>query len=288
MKKAIKIILSIIGIALLCLMILGQIVRYAAKSPMETVSEKSDFARMIERADKDCPIPVAMGEGAVTGIKLENNYVTYYLSYNHKFTNILNGQTDDKKIKEGLLMSLLCLNAQGNNQGDLLMDLLTRFDYGLKVVINQSSTDRFECSAAADEIRALRERYQINPHEALYNLLSLNIEAERANLPIKLDEGMMMTNYRLEDDNIVIVIALDDDIYSLSNMSNNIGLMKATIMEELCNDAEIKALLDMCKASHTGLVYRYVGVQSHMGVDVEISSDEIRRIVKTPDVVNIQ
>lgn len=94
---------------------------------METVSEKSDFARMIERADRDCPIPVAMGEGAVTRIKLENNYVTYYLSYNPNFVNILNDPKDKYKVKEGLLMSLLCLNAQGGNQGNLVMDLLVRF-----------------------------------------------------------------------------------------------------------------------------------------------------------------
>ena len=77
MKKALKITLSVIGIALLCLMILGQIAKTAMKPEMETVSQKSESARMIERADRDCPIPAAMGKGEVTGIKLENDYVTY-------------------------------------------------------------------------------------------------------------------------------------------------------------------------------------------------------------------
>lgn len=288
MKKALKIILSVIGIALLCLMILGQIAKTAMKPVMETASQKSEFARMIERADRDCPIPAAMGKGAVTGIKLENDYVTYYLAYDQDFRNVLSSLKDDKKAKEGLLMCFLCINAQGNNQGDLLMDLLIRFNYGLRVVVTESATGRFECSATVDEIKSLRERYQLNPHEALYNLLSLSIESERESLPMELDEGMVMTDYQLDDDNIVIVIVVDEDIYSIDEMYNNSEIIKASMIDEGLNNAESKALLDMCKVSHTGLVYRIIGNRTHKEFDVGISSDEIRRIVKTPNVVNIK
>jgi len=288
MKKALKITLSVIGIALLCMMILGQIAKTAMKPAMETASQKSEFARMIERADRDCPIPAAMGKGAVTGIKLENDYVTYYLAYDKDFRNVLSSLKDDRKAKEGLLMCFLCINAQGNNQGDLLMDLLIRFNYGLRVVVTESATGRFECSATVDEIKTLRERYRLNPHEALYNLLSLSIESERESLPMELDEGMVMTDYQLDDDNIVIVIVVDEDIYSIDEMYNNSEMIKASMIEEGLNDAESKALLDMCKVSHTGLVYRIMGNRTHKGFDIEISSDEIRRIVKTPEVVNIQ
>ena len=287
MKKALKIILSVIGIAVLCLMILGQIAKTTMKPAMETASQKSEFARIIERADRDCPIPAAMGKGAVTGIKLENDYVTYYLAYDQDFRNVLSSLKDDRKAKEGLLMCFLCINAQGNNQGDLLMDLLIRFNYGLRVVVTESATGRFECSATVDEIKSLRERYQLNPHEALYNLLSLSIESERESLPMELDEGMVMTDYQLDDDNIVIVIVVDEDIYSVDEMYNNSEIIKASMIDEGLNNAESKALLDMCKVSHTGLVYRIIGNHTHKEFDVGISSDEIREIIKTPDVLNI-
>ena len=57
-------------------MIIGQIAKTAMKPAMEQVSQRSEFERMVEKANSDCPIPVAMGKGAVTGIKLENGYVT--------------------------------------------------------------------------------------------------------------------------------------------------------------------------------------------------------------------
>lgn len=299
MKKALKIILSIIGIVLLCLMILGQIAKYSMNSEMEetnlnseffklSTAKKSEFARMIERADRDCPIPVAMGKGEITSIKLEDGFVTYYLSYDQSLRNVISGLNDKRKVKEGLLMSFLCTNAQGNNQGNLIMDLLIRFNYGLRIVITESANGAFECSATVDEIKSLRKRYQLNPHEALYNLLSLSIESERENLPMEIGEGMVMQDYLLDSDNIVIVITVDEDIYSVEEMYNNSDLIKVSMIEEGINNAESKALLDLCKVSHTGLVYRIIGNQTLKEFDVEISSDDICRFVQTPDVVNIQ
>ena len=287
MKKYVKKTLSGIGIAFLCLMILGQIAKTAMKPTMEKVSQQSEFARMVERANKDCPIPVAMGKGAVTQIKLEDGYMTYYLSYSPDFINDLS-RLNDNEVKEGMLMCFLCLNGQGNNQGNLLMDVLIRFDYGLRVIITESAAGKFDFKASADEIKTLRERYMLNPHEALYNLLSLSIEAERMNLPMIIDDGMLMTDYKIEGDNIAIVITIDEDIYSIEEMNANSSLIKASMIEEGINDPDSKALLDLCKVSHTGLIYRMYGNQSNNKFEVEITSDEIRSLVKTPSNINIQ
>lgn len=288
MKKFVKIVFSAIGIILLCLMIFGQIAKIAMKPMMEESKQKSEFARMIERADRDCPIPVAIGKGAVTGIKLENGYVTYYLSYDKDFINLLSSINNDQKIKEGILMCFLCLNAQGYNQGDLVMDVLIRFGYGMKVVITASANGRSEFSATAKEIETLRERFQLNPHEALYNLLALSIESERNSLPMQLGEGLVMTDYKLEDEDIAIIIQIDENLYSIGEMRLNSDLIKASMIQEGLNQPESKSLLDMCKLSHTGLVYRMFGNFSHEKFEVKISSDEIRRLVPTPSNINIQ
>jgi hypothetical protein len=128
-------------------MILGQIAKTAMKPTMEKASQHSEFLRMVDQANKKCPIPVAMGKGAVTHIKLEDGYLTYYLSYSSDFFNVISRLNNDTKVKEGLLMCFLCVNGQGNNQGNLLMDLLIRFNYGLRVVITESATGRFDFKA---------------------------------------------------------------------------------------------------------------------------------------------
>jgi len=168
------------------------------------------------------------------------------------------------------------------------LDMLIKFNYGLRVIITESANGRFDFKATVDEIKSLREKYKLNPHEALYNLLSISIEAERTTLPMKLDEGMLMTDYRLEGENIAIIIKIDEELYSIDEMHTNKGLIKTSMIEEGLSQPESKALLDMCKVSHTGLIYRMYGNISNKKFEIEISSDEIRRIVKTPSNVNIQ
>ena len=288
MKKIVRKTLSGIGIAFLCLMILGQIAKIAMKPTMEKASQHSEFATMVDQANKKCPIPVAMGKGAVTHIKLEEGYLTYYLSYSSEFLNVISRLNNDNKVKEGLLMCFLCVNGQGNNQGDILMDLLIRFNYGLRVVITESATGKFDFKASVNEIKSLREKYQFNPHEALYNLLSLSIEAERSNLPMVIDNGMLMTDYRLEGDNIAIIIQVDEDLYFIEKMHENRSVIKESMINESIDDPDSKALLDLCKVSHTGLIYRMYGNQSNSKFEVEITSDEIRSFVQTPSNINIK
>lgn len=285
MKRFFKITGTVLGITFLCLMVVAQI----AKTVMRpTVEKELEFERMIERANRDCPIPVAMGNGAVTGIKLEDGYVTYYLNYDSGFTNILSKIDDKKKVKEGILMCFLCLNAQENSQGDQLIDLLAKFGYGIRIVINDSATQRFDFKANIDEINALREEYQLNPHEALYNLLAINIEAERASLPIKIEEGMSLTDYSLDGENIVMTIQLDENLYPIDEMASSKDLLKANMLENGLTDPSSKAMFDMCKVSHSGLRYIFKGKQSHKTFDILLSSNEIRNINETPSNVDIQ
>lgn len=288
MKKVIKIILSSIGILFLCLMIFGQAVKTVLKPTIEQSNEKSEFARAIEQADSACPIPVALGKGQLMGIKLENGYVTYYLKYDSAFHNLMSSLGSEEKMKEALLMCILCINAQGNNQGDFLMDLLIRQNCGLKVVITESATGHYDCTASVDDIKRLRKKYQLNPHEALYNLLSLSVESQRENLPMQIGEGLKMTDYKLDGDNIIVTIQIDESLYLISEMRSNKALIKSSMIEEGLKDPESKSLLDMCKVSHTGLTYHLVGNHSHEGFDITISSSEIRELTPTPSNVNIQ
>lgn len=278
MKKVLK----IIGIAFVCLIVLGNIIRMITRPIYE-----NSFAAQVARANRDCPIPVALGNGAVTAIHLENGFLTYYLSYDNPFYNLMSS-LDSEKVKDALLMCFLCLNGQDGNQGNALIDKLVKENCGLKIVISRSAKGKFEYSATVDEIQTLRKRFELDPHEALYSLLSMSMEAEGANLPMQIEEGIMMIDYSLDGENIVITAEMDESLYSIDELNKNINAVKSSMIENGVNDADSKALFDMCKVSHTGLVYRYVGNHTHKQCNIVISRDEIRRLVPTPSNVNIQ
>ena len=191
-------------------------------------------------------------------------------------------------MKEALLMCFLCLNGQGDNQGGVLLDKLVEEKCGLKIVISNSAKGKYECSATVQDILSMRRRFELDPHEALYSLLSMSMKAERANLPMQIGEGIVMTEYSLDGENIVITAEMDENLYSIDELNANISAVKNSMIKDGVNDADSKALFDLCKVSHTGLVYRYVGNHSRRQCNVVITSDEIRRLVPTPSSVNIK
>lgn len=278
MKK----VLRIIGIALVCLIVICNITKIIIRPIYE-----NSFTAQVARANQDCPIPVALGNGAVTSIHLENGYLTYYLSYDNPFYNLVS-QVDQEKVKEALLMCFLCLNGQGDNQGGVLLDKLLEEKCGLKIVISNSAKGKYECSATVQDILSMRRRFELDPHEALYSLLSMSMKAEGANLPMQIGEGIVMTDYSLDGENIVITAEMDENLYSIDELNANISAVKNSMIKDGVNDADSKALFDLCKVSHTGLVYRYVGNHSRRQCNVVITSDEIRRLVPTPSSVNIK
>jgi hypothetical protein len=155
------------------------------------------------------------------------------------------------------------------------------------VVYTDATGKKTESVASVSELKTMKEKFHLNPHEALHKILEMEVEAERASLPLKIEDGMFITNYGLDRENIIISISLDENIYSLSEVKKQKDYLKMSILQEGIQDYETKALLDLCKVSHTGLVYRMTGSHSKRQCDILITSDEIRQTVPVPSNVSI-
>lgn len=282
MKTAFK----TIGGILLGLMIIGSIVRGIGKSTSKNMLNNS-LEEAIEIANSSCPIEIGGGAGYVRAIKLEDNNVTYYIHFNEGNNNLIPTEQNRETIKEFFVMTLLCMNGQEYGQGDFFVSKLIDEGCGLRIVYTDSSGKNIESVTSVDELKSMKDKFHQNPHEALWQVLEMEIEAERASLPQKIEEGMFITNYSLEGENIVIIIKVDEYLYSINEFRNNREIIKNAMLEEAANDLESKSLLDLCKVSHTGLDYHVVGNRSHNSVDIIISSDEIRRFDTTPSSLNI-
>ncbi len=213
--------------------------------------------------------------------------MVYYCKYGKDSDNLISYLDNDEKVKDALLLCYLLVDGQGNNQGSRLLDLLIRLDLGLKFVITESSTGYHEFKVSVDDIKRFRQAYQLNPHEALYSILSLFIEMENSVFPMQIDEGMTLTDFKLDVNNIVINCELDEDLYSISAMCSNKALLKSSLIEGYLNDPELKSCFDLCKVSHTGLTFCYVGNISHDKCVIAIPSEEICKITQTPSNLNI-
>lgn len=275
--------MKIIGCVLLCCFVMGQIVNGVIRPMVE-----NSFAAQVGVANQNCPIPLALGKGNITSMSLKDGYLVYTIAYDKEFDHILANVKDEKKAKEALMLCFLCINAQGNNQGNILMDKLVEEGYGMKVIITQSASGYHEYAVTADDIRVFSENMSLNPHEALHRMLEISIESERNQLPMPLEEGMMMTDYYLEKENLVLTIELDETIYDMEACYGMRDEVKNAMLEVALTDPITKSMFDMCKVTHTGFIYRIVGKQSGEKFDVLISNLEIRMLIPTPSQVNIK
>ena len=283
-----KTVLKALGWSFIAFIVLG-VISQGLKSVYSGQNHAVDntVRSQIRMANASCPIPLANGVGCVSSITLEGNLVTYMISFQNDYYQAIERAVTNERGKEALLLSTFLLNAQ-NGKGDMMTELLINEGLGVKLIIESlSSSKHFECSLTADEFKTERAKIDMNPQEAMKRCLDIQVEITSAALPMEIDEGMTMTGYRLIDETIITTIVVDENLYSISQMTSNKPLIKEAMLEEGIKDPSSKATLDLCKISHTGLRYHIVGNLSHQSFDVDITSQEIVDFVETPSTLNI-
>lgn len=277
MKKALK----IIGIIFLVLMGLGGITCAIVKPTVE-----NSFEQQIRRANRDCPIPVANGVGQVSSISLDDNLLVYTLDYKPGYINIDGYRRNPDATRDMFYLAFLCMNGQGGHS-DIMANELIKRGYGLKIVASDGSSS-FSSKLTPEYIRQMTAKVKINPTEALHDALLLKFETENTSFPVKIDDGMIMTEMSLQENNIIVEIEVDENLYDLTAFEAVADEFADNIINEAnSGDPELGALLDLCKISHTGLTYRMKGNLSKEYCDMNISSNQIRQRRIVPPQVNI-
>lgn len=279
MKKAFK----IIGGIFLALIVIGNIVKLVAKASYE-----SSIEAQIKRANRDCPIPVANGIGQVSSITLEDNLITYRIGYQPGHVNINAFNKNPDATRAMFYLSFVCLQAQGSYVEKMMNELVAK-GIGMKIVVSDGAGKQFTSVMTPDYISKMKREVSLNPSEALHDALKLKLEMETAGLPTQIDEGLIMIGMKLEGNNIVVLVKMSEELYDLDVYEESSAELAASMLDEAnAGDPELGALFDLCKISHSGLIYRISGSKSNRKVDMILSCEQIRNGRKTPAQVNIR
>lgn len=279
MKKTFK----IIGGIFLALIVIGNIVKLVAKPSYENSIEAQ-----IKRANRDCPIPVANGIGQVSSITLEDNSLTYRIDYRPGHINIDAFKNNPDATRAMFFLSFLCLQAQGSYV-EKMMSKLTSQGVGLKIIVSDRTGEQFTSTMTTDYITRMKREVSLNPSEALHEALKLKLSIETSGLPMQIDEGMVMTGMNLDGHDIVVTVKMSEDLYDLDVLKESSSEFAASLLDEAnAGDPELGALFELCKISHSGLIYRAIGSKTNRHVDMGLSSEQIRKGRKTPSQVNIR
>lgn len=212
-----------------------------------------------------------MGEvGEITSYDYEDGSVIINYSVSEEYINFDFVSENEEFMKENLMAYL----QNGDKSMRALFDELSRVHAGLSMVYTGKETGRtYTVNISRDEINGLSRTKKDDPLAALQSQLTIT----NAQLPTKIDEGMMMTSVRINNDYVEYLYECDEDLLDMDIMQDNSTDLKQDILESL-SDPEDKVIQRECKMmkdANVGCKYIYVGNQTGKRVVVTIECDEL-------------
>lgn len=248
---------------------------------------ESSFEGQVKRANKECPIPVAGGVGNIISIKAIDKQVVYTLEYDSKAINFDRISSAPAEYKRVIVLSSSLLNGQNGN-GDNFMDLIIENGYGIKFIIISTSGDKFEISVTNDELNTLLKEAKDSPTEAMKEILEWQIKDEGVSLPLRLDEGLLLTDIFCDSINLIYRVEVEEPMNIFDISSANTEENRIEVLHELYSDPTSKANMDMCAVGKFNLIYRYVNSGKTDSCDMVFSHREIKNITHLPSHLNFK
>lgn len=110
----------------------------------------------------------------------------------------------------------------------------------------------------------------------------LQSACEEANkqCPVRMDNGIEMTNIAFDGENVVYTVEVSETLYGdniISQFEEAKDAMAAAMEEAVKsgNDKDVKALLKQCKEAGANLEFKFVGVPSNASFSIELPSDKV-------------
>lgn len=223
----------------------------------------------IKEANKQCPISLGI-LGEMTSITFEDGVLLFSYDIDETYFNVATLAQDRQAMKNNMKTML------SNPQGDVrtLMQLVIDADCKLKTTMHGRTSDAVASATfKADELEEIMNS-EVTPHEKLV----MSIQSTQAQLPLNADVGMMVTELKLEGDDVVYVVEMDESMYSVSMVRENKAAVKETIVNNVRNMGPIeREFIKLVINDDANLVYRYATSSGH--VDVKITNAELRELM---------
>lgn len=241
--------------------------------------DSSDYEALlliVEEGRKGCPMEI--GDGMVmTDYRLEKGMLVTEITVGEKEgedfvqdlidmqdlmrQNLINGFIEKQDADVKTLMELLV--STNNNMGFLYKSSTTGKE--LLLVLYQP------------DLQNIISKSKLNPME----LLRQEIESVRATCPTDLGDHMVMTDYRLEKDGLVTEITIDEDYYSIEELSVEASLLKQEIINNLKeeHDPDVISLLKQLVETKNKYIFEYKGNRSGKSFRTVLSVKELKQII---------
>ena len=227
---------------------------------------KSKLQQEVEAFNESCPLDLGY-VGKIDGARCEDGNLTMTVTINEDYANMEALKDAPELMKTGVVE--MCRNATGDMKA--LINLLEEEDAGLAIVYTGSNTGTtFSVEITCDEIKSAADSGDKDP----LAVLDAQIRIANAQLPALIEEGMLMHAVVLEGDFVIYDIAVDEELYSISQFNEAKKEIQNEMKKMLYQDQAVLMYVDACQKAGKGIAYRYTGTTTGKVCLIEIPASE--------------
>lgn len=296
MEKWLKYLLGIIVVVLF----IGVFVASNAPKASMTIFEENDLRSAVRSMNSDLPRTIGT-IGTMDSITYHNKTIIYNIT--------VFGDNGIKKVykqhynefEDILKYSLLSMNGQ-HGMADMFFSALDKKDLSLCFRVYTQDSDVTIWNMPGKKLREFAEACKVSPTTALRTTIEMQIEIANLQLPVKpeelhdsirsvvlnaflgdLDENLLPQAVSHEGEDIVFEYNVNEKVYDINELENidnpqTLDFIVSTLIE----DADFHEFLDLVALSHSNLVIKYEGRNSHKKVSISIPYSIVKKYCKVP------
>jgi len=224
--------------------------------------------RVAKEVNRQCPI--SLGDmGQVTSIVFDDNTLTYNYDINETYADVEALSQNEEQMKR----SMLTMISGGNSDMTKLVNMVIDADAEMSFVMkgNRSGATARATLSAAELEEALS--YEATPEEVLLSA----IESTNLQMPMLADEGLLLTEVKLDGDYVTYVCETDERLYDIDQMTDSRVQIKASMFSMISEMGPVeKTFMQKIVAAGKSLRYLYVGTTTGKQLAIDISTNEVR------------
>lgn len=235
-----------------------------------TSCTNSKLKTMVDDANKDCPL--SMGEmGEVSSITLEGENVVFSYSIDEQYVDIDALSENGETIKSSIISAL----SQSSKEMFVEMD---KENAGLVLnLVGKTSKKTCTLKISPEECKSILKSINDGTSDTPIETLKKQIEATNVQLPMTIEEGLVLYEMTLEGDYAVYNYNVDESMYDINTMEQNKEQTKAEIKAMLTSgsDMALEKFVKSCKNANKGIAYKYIGSNSGKSYQINFPISEL-------------
>ena len=214
------------------------------------------------------------GFGMVRNIDYEGNTILFQMqiyeddNYGLNISKINSKQTLAKEIVSAQIGMM-------EKQIKDAMKNIAEQSYGLRIVMNGSNSNQGIINLSPDEIKtALSNTSNKTQEDFTLEMVALTTKLL---LPAQIDQGATWIDTRMTDTSFEYVYTINDANINLDGVNLSI-LKKEKITVLRQNMDSMKKIVNLCKATHRNLIFRFIGIHSNKKIDIVLTPSDLETI----------